>query len=260
MAYIMAGQASELERLRLQSRVFEPAGERLLARLGSGKDYRVVDLGCGAMGWLRILSRWAKDVVGTEIDDRMLTTATALCDEASLSNVRIVRDDIFASTLPERSFDLVHLRFQIAPLGRAAEQLATALRLVKSGGWVVLEEPDTACWRENPLSPAAARLRELILEAFVRGGGDLNAGRRLPEYLGAAGIEPEITCECLALGPGHPYLQLPVQFATSLRPRLLALVGPRELDQLIEQARADLTESDRWGTSYLLVQAWGKAP
>ena len=32
MAYLMAGQHSELERLRLQSRVWEPAGEELLAR------------------------------------------------------------------------------------------------------------------------------------------------------------------------------------------------------------------------------------
>lgn len=260
MSYIMADQASELERLRLQSRVFEPAGERLLARLGRGKDYRAADLGCGAMGWLRILSQWAGEVVGTDVDDRLLIAANALCEESSLSNVQIVRDDLFASMLPERSFDLVHLRFQIAPLGRAAEQLATALRLVKSGGWVVLEEPDAACWRENPLSPAAARLRELIPEAFARGGGDFNAGRRLPEYLGTVGIEPEIACECVALEPGHPYLQLPVQFATSLRLRLLPLVTERELDRLIEQARADLTEPGRWGTSFLLIQAWGKAP
>ncbi len=260
MSYIMAGQTSELERLRLQSRVFEPAGERLLARLGSGKDYRAVDLGCGTMGWLRILSEWAGEVVGTEIEDRMLIAANGLCEEESLSNVQIIRDDIFASTLPEQSFDLVHLRFQIAPLGRAAEQIATALRLVKSGGWVVLEEPDAACWRENPLSPAAMRLRELILEAFTRGGGDFNAGRRLPEYLRAAGIEPDIACESLALGPGHPYLLLPLQFATSLRLRLLPLVSERELDRLIEQAQVDLTGSECWGTTFLLIQAWGKAP
>lgn len=260
MSYIMAGQASELERLRLQSRVFEPAGERLLARLGSGKDYRAVDLGCGAMGWLRILSRWATEVVGTDIDNRMLAAATALCEEESLSNVQIVRDDIFASALQERSFDLVHLRFQIAPLGRAAEQLNAVLRLVKPGGYIVLEEPDASCWQENPISPSAARLRELTLEAFARGGGDFNAGRRLPEYLRAAGIEPEVACECVALEPGHPYLNLPVQFATSLRPRLLPLVEQPELDRLVEQAQVDLTESDRWGMSYLLVQAWGKAP
>ncbi|MGI8828057.1 MAG: hypothetical protein ACR2JC_20990 [Chloroflexota bacterium] len=60
MPYMMAGQLSELERLRLQSRVWEPVGDQLLARLGDGQGYRVLEVGCGAMGWLRILSRWVR--------------------------------------------------------------------------------------------------------------------------------------------------------------------------------------------------------
>ena len=61
MSYLMAGQLSELERLQLQSRVWEPAGERLLQVLGDGAGRRVVDVGCGCLGWLRILSRWVGD-------------------------------------------------------------------------------------------------------------------------------------------------------------------------------------------------------
>lgn len=55
MSYLMAGQLSELERLRLQSRVWEPAGEILLARIGDGQGLHALEVGCGAMGWLRIL-------------------------------------------------------------------------------------------------------------------------------------------------------------------------------------------------------------
>jgi len=57
-----------------------------------------------------------------------------------------MRDDLFASALPAASFDLVHLRFQLAPLGRVEEQLASARRLAKPGGWLVLEDPDTGGW------------------------------------------------------------------------------------------------------------------
>ena len=170
MTYLMAGQLSELERLRLQSRVWEPAGEQLLARLGSGQGLRVLEIGTGAMGWLPILSRWVGDmgeVVGTDVDDKMLAAAHAWLDEESLTNVRIVRDDVFASTLPDASFDLVHLRFQLAPLGRAMEQVTTARRLAKPNGLIVLEEPDTGSWRENPLAPSAAYLRSLVLERPV---------------------------------------------------------------------------------------------
>jgi ubiquinone/menaquinone biosynthesis C-methylase UbiE len=263
MSYLMAGQQSELDRLRLQSRVWEPAGERLLTRLGDGSGLRAAELGCGAMGWLRILSRWigpSGEVIGTDIDEKMLAAASALCNEDALANVAVRHDDIFASALPEASFDLVHLRFQLAPIGRAKEHLAAARRLARRGGWLVLEEPDSGSWRENPLAPSAARLRALVIEAFARSGGDFDAGRRLPEYLRAEGIEPSLSAECVTLEPGHPYLQLPVQFATSLRPRLLTLVPEEELDRLLEFARVELAEPARWGTTFTLVQAWGRVP
>jgi len=248
MAYLMAGQLSELERLRLQSRVWEPVGERLVARLGSGRGLRALEIGCGAMGWLRILSRWVSDsgeVVGTDVDDKLLAAAQAFCGEESLANVSFLRDDFFASSLPAASFDLVHLRFQLAPLGRAMEQVEIARKLTKPDGWMVLEEPDSGSWRENTLVASAAYLRTLIVEAFAHGGGDFNAGRRLPAYLRAVGIDPAIHCECIALEPGHPYLQLPVQFATSLRPRLLGLLDEGELDRLVDAARTELADPTR---------------
>jgi hypothetical protein len=57
-AYLLADQPSELERLQLQSRVWEPSGRRLLHEIGEGRGARVVDIGCGAIGWLRLLSEW----------------------------------------------------------------------------------------------------------------------------------------------------------------------------------------------------------
>lgn len=263
MAYLMAGQQSELERLRLQSRVWEPAGEDLLVHLGSGQGLHVLEAGCGAMGWMRVLARWVGaggHVTATDTDQHMLAAADAFCAEESLTNVEVRQDDFFASALPLASFDLVHLRFQLAPLGRATEQVMTACRLAKPGGWVVLEEPETGSWRENPLAPSAAQLRTLITEAFARAGGDFDAGRRLPEYLRTVGVEPTLRAHCVALEPGHPYLQLPVQFATSLRPRLLALVPEDELDRLLDAGKVELADPMRWGTTFTLVQAWGQVP
>ncbi len=167
--YLMAGQQSELERLQLQSRVWEPAGRALLARLSSGTGLRVVDVGCGAMGWLRVLSAWvgpAGTVVGTDINRDLLDAARAFAAAEALPNVELVEDDLFASALPGGSFDLVHARFQLAPIGHAAEQLASYRRLVRPGGWLVLEDPDAASWHFNPPAPAAERLISLILDAF----------------------------------------------------------------------------------------------
>jgi ubiquinone/menaquinone biosynthesis C-methylase UbiE len=260
VAYVMRSELGERRRLQLQSRVWEAAGEQLLARLGSGQGLHVLEVGCGAMGWLRILSHWVGDtgqVTGTDVDDAMLAASGALCSEESLTNVTVCRDDIFASTLPEASFDLVHLRFQLAPIGRAQEQVSSARKLARPGGWIVLEEPDAGSWQDNPFAPATARLRSLVVEAFTRNGGDFNAGRRLPEYLRAAGVDPVVHSACLALQPGHPYLHLPIQFAASLRARLLEQVDEAELDRLMDAAGEELASRQRWGVTFTLIQAWG---
>ena len=255
--YLLAGQAPELERLQLQSRVWEPAGEELLNSLPARLD-RALEVGCGAMGWLRILSRWVNpggSVVGTDIDDRMLAAAQSLVSAEGLTNISLVRDNLFESQLPRASFDLVHARFQIAPLGRAREQMAAFLSLAKPDGWIVLEEPDISSWRINPDSPATERLIELIRRGFAAAGGDFSAGRTLPALLREYALRPEVTARVIALEPGHPYLRLPLQFAASLRPRLEVLEAPDTINDLLRVAEDELSVEGAWGTTFTLIQA-----
>ena len=260
-AYLLADQPSELERLQLQSRVWEPSGRHLLDEIGEGRGARVLDVGCGAIGWLRLLSEWVGpdgEVVGTDIDEAMLDVAGQFVDTEGLGNVVLMKDDLFASQLESGSFDLVHARFQIAPLGRGPDQMATHVRLLRPGGTVVLEEWDVSSWRLNPPAPALERLIELIGEAFVRSGGDMHAGRTLLELLRSFDIDGNVRAEIVALPPGHPYLRVPLQFATALEQRLLSLVTADELEQLREDGEAELKEPGRWGTTFMLLQCWGQ--
>ena len=61
-----------------------------------------------------------------------------------------------------------------------------------------------------------------------------------------------------ALPPGHPYLRLPLQFATALEARLLSLVDAGELEGLRNDADVELKEPGRWGTTFTLIQCWGR--
>jgi ubiquinone/menaquinone biosynthesis C-methylase UbiE len=258
--YLLAGQASELDRLKLQSRVWEPAGRRLLEEIGDGHGARAVDIGCGVMGWLRLLSEWVGpdgEVVGTDFDDAMLAEAKQFVTDEGLGNVVLLKDDLFASDLEPASFDLVHARYEITPLGRAAEQMTTYLGLVRPGGTVVVEDPDVASWHFNPPASALEKLISLIVEAFERTGGDWDAGRKHLDLFRSFGIEANVRAEMFARPPGHPYLRLPLQFATALEARLLQLVAAGELERLRKDAEIELQEPGLWGTTFTLIQSWG---
>ncbi|MDP8929615.1 MAG: class I SAM-dependent methyltransferase [Actinomycetota bacterium] len=261
--YLLAGQQSELERLQLQSLVWEPSGRRLLKEIGDGRGARAVDIGCGVLGWLRLLSEWVGpegQIVGTDIDDKMLAAADAFVAQEGLRNVALVKDDLFETDLEPASFDLVHARYELTPLGRAEEQVATYARLARPGGVIVLEDPDIGSWHYNPPpTPALDKLIALEGEAFRR-SGDINAGRKQLDLLRAVGIEGSVRAEVLALPPGHPYLQLPLQFAAGLESKLLELVEASELTELRKRAQDELADPGRWGTTFTLLQSWGRVP
>jgi len=261
--YLLDGQQSEHERLQLQSRVWEPAGRALLEGIPGPRARRAVDLGCGCLGWLRLLSEHVGpdgEVVGTDVDPHLLALAQEFVEAEGLDNVTLVRDDLFDTSLEAGTFDLVHARFQVAPLGRGSDVVTTMRSLVAPGGSVVLEDPDSASWQLNPPAPATEALIRLIVNAFRRSGGDFDAGRAGPDLLRSAGLDVTVRTEVLALDPGHPYLALPLQFSESLAPRIGTLIDPSELQRLRAAAAAELDDPERWGTTFTLVQAVGVAP
>ena len=258
--YLLANEPSEMGRLQLQSRVWEPAGRQVLSKIQGGSGARALDVGCGALGWLRLLSEWvgaSGKVIGGDIDESLLDAARSFLEAEGISNVELVVDDLFDSRLEPRSFDLVHARYLIAPLGRGAEQAASHRRLVKHGGSLVLEEWDLGSWHFNPAAPAAERLIRLLSEVFATVGGE--AGRGLPELLNEIGIEkPEIDAHVIALEPDNPYLRLPLQFSVALESRLLEKLSQDELVTLRAEAERELAEPGRWGTTFTLIQSWGR--
>ena len=61
-------------------------------------------------------------MVGTDVDDAMLAAAAQFAAAEQLPNVMLIKDDLFATSLEPASFDLVHARFELTPLGRVEER------------------------------------------------------------------------------------------------------------------------------------------
>ena len=264
--YLLAGGAAELERLRLQARVWEPEAERLLDQIGLPPGGSCVDLGCGGMGILGPLSRRVGPqgrVLGLDTDAKQLAAAREYVQANQLANVEILERDAYDTQLPRASFDFAHVRFVFAPVGRDAELLAELVPLVRPGGVVAIQEPDASAWNCYPAQPAWARLKAAILAAFARGGGDFNAGQRTFAMLKQAGLEDvQIRAAVLALPHPHPYRRLPLQFAASLRPRILdgGLLSEAELDETLAECERMVADPGTLVMSFIVTQVWGRVP
>lgn len=265
-SYLLSDSASELERLRLQAKVWEPAAEAMLDQIGILPGWHCVDLGCGAMGILGPLSRRvgpAGRVVGVDVDAKQLAAARAHVLGQGLENVEVLERDAYHTGLPRESFDFTHVRFLFAPVGRDEELLTELLGLTKPGGTIAVEEPDASAWGYYPASRQWERLKETILAAFRSGGGDFDAGRRTYAMLRRIGLEDvQLRAAVVALPGRHPYKRVPMQFAASLRRRILetGILKEPELDQLVRDCERLAADPDTVMTSFVVTQVWGRKP
>ncbi|HUS17362.1 MAG TPA: methyltransferase domain-containing protein [Chloroflexia bacterium] len=265
-SYLLADQRNEEERLRLQARVWEPEVEAWLDRVGLTPGATCLDLGCGAMGILGPLSRRVGPtghVLGVDNDSRLLSAAAAYVQVEGLSNVELRSANAYQTGLPRAAFDFVHARFMFAPLGHDADLLQEMLALTRAGGTVAIQEPDATSWTCYPPHSAWAHLKASILTAFRQGGGDFNAGQRTFQMLRDAGlVDVQVRAAVLALHDAHPYMRLPIQFATSLRPRLLegGILTERELDELLAACEAIAADPGTSVLSFIVTQVWGRKP
>jgi len=117
--------------------VWEPTGRRLLDEIGEGCGARVLDVGCGAIGWIRLLSEWVGpdgEVVATDIDEAMLAAAGQFVRTEGFGNAALMKDDLFASKLEPSSFDPRPCEVRDRTAGRGPEQVSSHVRLLRPCG------------------------------------------------------------------------------------------------------------------------------
>ena len=174
-------EISEMDRLLMLHRhLSESMGGILPAALDLSKVKRVLDVECGAGGWVYDLA-WRYPslyVTGTDSRPNLVKEAQALAGRAG--NATILEQDIHSlseQAVPPESFDLVHARFLVSKLlpQEYPPILASLVRRCRSGGLFVWEEP------EFPLtnSPACERLYRLIQTALQAAGRAFTPGHAL---------------------------------------------------------------------------------
>lgn len=262
--YVMSN-ATEAERLRVQARVWEQDVEALLDQIGVQPGWTCLDLGCGALGILKQLSRRVRPggrVVGVDRDERLLAAARAHVAEEGLTNVEILERDARSTNLPRESFDFVHARFIFA-FGRADELLDEMLALARPGGIVASQETDQSSWNYYPPRPVWPRLKQIIEAAFRQIGGDANIGQQTYAMLRRAGLEDvRVRAAVAALQDRHPYMWMPILGATGLRKAIVGagLMAEAELDETLVEMGQVVNDPETYEISFTVTQVWGRKP
>lgn len=251
-------------RSRLQSQIWDPEVETWLDQIDVQAGWQCVDLGCGAMGILEPLSRRSGPtgrVIGLEPRGSLLVAAREFVIRSKLENVRLLDTPPNGTSLPDESFHLVHGRFLLSAGGNEREILAEMLRLARRGGIVALEEPDSAAWHCYPDHMAWSRLRDAVRAAFLRGGGDLDAGCRTFALLRDAGLEDvRIRAATIALQGVHPVKRLLVDLAEAQRERILegGILDEQKLDQALTECDRIARDPATIVVNFLMTQVWGR--
>lgn len=153
---------------------------------------RALEIGFGAGVYLPALAELFTEVVGTDREDAHLRHARGIA--LKYPNLRLIKDDICNSRLPESSFSLVLCSEVIEHLPESAAPLAAIYRLLEPGGILILSTPQRRSLLE--LSCKAAFLpgvinvvRKIYGEAvFANGHINLLSANEVTRQLEAAGF------------------------------------------------------------------------
>lgn len=246
------------ERFVWLAELFDGVTRGHFERLGVGAGSRCWEVGAGGTSIPEALATTvgpAGYVLATDIDPSWLK-------EGDGYDVR--RHDVAADPAPEPgTFDLVHARLVLVHVPDRARALATMVAALRPGGWLLIEDADTAlqplaCLDDSgPAQRRANRVRDAIRELLTRRGADLRYGRTLPRALREAGLVDVAAAGSFPVG-GPACDRLEASTIRHVRGELLAagLSDNAELDAhlaAIEAGELDLTLSP-------LISAWGRRP
>ena len=263
-SYPLGGTQTERDRLLAQAEQYESTANWLLDQIGVQPGWRVVDIGCGPIGILNLLSQRVGlrgTVIGLEREQRFVEMARAEIAKRCLVNVTMVQADALNTGLEKGSFDLAHERLVLINVSAREAFLTEMLSLLRPGGTVALEDVDNVSWLCQPAHPSWFILLNAFHTVFHAGGGDGFVGRRLPVLMHAAGvqnIQTKVTVETPPLGDYRRTHLL--SLIDSVRDKIVAkgVLDDAKLNEHRELVAQHLKDPATTVIDKLLVQCWGQ--
>jgi len=170
-------------------RTAEEAAAFLLAHLRPG--IRLLDIGCGPGSITIGLARYVSpgETVGIDQAEEALQAARKRAADQSMPHVRFEKADVYELPFGDDEFDVVYAHQLLQHLADPVAALIEVRRVLRPGGYVAIRDSDYGTMTHHPHEP----MLDVWLERYHRiaraNGGEPDAGRRLMEWVRAAGFE-----------------------------------------------------------------------
>jgi len=201
--YIMPAAASkqdELERLdEMHAGIREYFGSELsLAPIG--KPERILELGAGSGAWAIQAAQLYPEAEIIAVD------ISPIPQRPLPANVKFQQLDLSNSELPfePETFDVVHIRFALIHIPNSVDVLRQLTKLVKPGGWFLVEDGVVGIYSEKSGDSTRARVADK-LEGYLRSkDSDPQIGAKLESVLVETGIFSQVNAQKVRcpLSPG----------------------------------------------------------
>ncbi|MFE9121631.1 class I SAM-dependent methyltransferase [Streptomyces sp. NPDC007172] len=244
---------TELERLQLLEKTYDPGTVRVLDRLPMRRDWRCLELGAGAGSIAYLLAGRVPDgsVLAVDIDPRFI-------DGDRAPHLTVRASDITVEDFPDGSFDLIHARALFMHLPRREEIVERAMKWLAPGGWLVIEDVHFLPAEHSPY-PVWQQVHGAYLAALRDQGIDLAWARRIPATLEAAGCDSVgLTATPGGIGVDEVQDQLLSIRLVQSGPRLVE--AGRVTAEQVEAAQLLVESGPAPDLSTFVYSAWGRKP
>lgn len=254
--YLLDNQQEEAgERFDALAALFDDSTFRHLSALGLEDGWQVWEVGAGGPS----VPSWISDQVAP--DGHVLATDIDTTWLEGAEGFEVRRHDVGSELPPPGPFDLVHARLVLVHVRERAAALTALVSVLRSGGWLVLEEADPAlqplvCLEDRtPAERLANQLKAGFRTLLSERGVDLAYGRSLPARLRAEGLVDVVAAAYFPIG-GPANAELERATTVQIRHRLVeaGLATDGEIDEHlanVASGQLDLATSP-------MITAWGR--